>query len=81
MPSQKRGKKPPTVTGYYWRKEGAGWDLRKPVYVTGNNGERKRKQPFVAHLSKSAFGELKRRHRGAALERAIAEWIADHDKT
>jgi hypothetical protein len=31
-------------------------------------------------LSKSAFGELKRKHRGAALERAIAEWIAEHDK-
>jgi hypothetical protein len=36
--------------------------------------------PYVAHLSKSAFGELKRQHRGAALEWAIAEWIAEHDR-
>jgi len=71
-PGQKRSKKPPSVTGYHWRREGVGWDLRKDIYVTGNDGVRKRKQPFVAHLSKSAFGELKRQHKGAALERAIA---------
>jgi hypothetical protein len=34
----------------------------------------------VAHLSKSAFGELKRKHKGAALEKAIAQWIEDHDR-
>jgi hypothetical protein len=34
----------------------------------------------VTHLSKTAFGELKRKHRGAALERAIAEWIEEHDR-
>lgn len=80
MPAQKRGKKPPSVTGYHWRREGVGWDLRKDIYVTGNDGVRKRKQPFVAHLSKSAFGELKRRHKGASLEKAIARWVEDHDK-
>ncbi len=78
--SQKRTKKPPTVTGYFWRREGAGFDLRKSVYVTGNNGERKRKQPYIAHLSREAFGELKRAHRGAALEKAIAEWVAEHGR-
>jgi hypothetical protein len=80
LPGQKRGAKPPAVTGYFWRKEGAGWDLRKAVYVTGNNGEKKRKQPYVAHLSREAFRELKRKHRGAALERAIAHWIEEHDR-
>jgi hypothetical protein len=79
-PSQKRAKKPASVTGYFWRKEGAGWDLRKSVYVTGNNGERKRKQPYVAHMSQEAFRELKRKHKGAALDRAIAAWIAEHDQ-
>jgi len=79
LPSQKRAKKPPSVTGYFWRKEGVGWDLRKAVYVE-ENGVRKRKQPYIAHLSREAFGELKRKHRGAALERAIAAWIADHDR-
>jgi hypothetical protein len=79
MPGQKRQKKPPNVTGYYWRKEGAGWDLRKPVYVE-ENGVRKRKQPYVAHLSREAFGELKRQRRGAPLEQAIAQWIAERDR-
>jgi hypothetical protein len=79
-PTQKRAAKPTTVSGYHWRKNGAGWDLRKDVYVTSNNGERKRKQPYIAHMSREAFRELKRQHRGAALEKAIAEWIADHDR-
>src|SRR5262249_25237105 len=79
MPGQKRQARPPSVTGYYWRKEGAGWDLRKAVYVE-ENGVRKRKQPYVAHLSRTAFQDMKRRHKGAALERAIAQWIADHDR-
>jgi hypothetical protein len=79
-PKQKRAAKPPTVTGYHWRRHGAGWDLRKDVYVTSHDGERKRKQPYLAHMSREAFGELKRAHKGAALERAIAQWIAEHDR-
>lgn len=78
-PSQK-AKKPPKTDGYFWRKDGAGWELRKDIYVTGNNGEKKRKQPYVAHMSQEAFRELKRQHRGAALDRAIADWIAEHDR-
>lgn len=76
---QKRTKKPPDVTGYYWRQDGAGWELRKPVYVE-ENGARKRKQPYVGHLSREAFQEMKRKHRGAALEKAVTQWIADHDR-
>jgi hypothetical protein len=37
---------------------------------------RKRKQPYGAHLSREAIRELKRQNKGAALERAIAQWIA-----
>jgi hypothetical protein len=32
---------------------------RKDLYVTSNDGVRKRKQPYVAHLSREAFRELK----------------------
>jgi hypothetical protein len=78
-PSQKTAKKPVTVTGYHWRKNGAGWDLRKDVYVT-SNGLRKRKQPYVAHMSQEAFRELKKANKGAALERAVAEWIESHSR-
>ncbi len=79
MPVAKRVKKPPSVTGYHWRQEGAGWELRKAVYVE-ENGVRRRKRPYVGHLSQTAFQELKKRHRGAALEKAIAQWIVDHDR-
>ena len=78
-PKRKRAAKPPAVTGYHFRQHGAGWDLRKDVYVTSHDGVRKRKQPYLSHLSREAFRELKRQHRGAALEKAIAEWIAEHD--
>lgn len=79
-PRSTKTKKPPKSDGYFWRKDGAGWELRKDIYVTGNNGEKKRKQPYVAHMSRETYGELRRKHKGAALERAIAEWIAAHDK-
>jgi hypothetical protein len=80
LPKEKRRARPPNVTGYTWRKDGAEWELRKSVYVVSDTGIRKRRLPYVAHLSKSAFGELKRQHKGAALERAIAAWIEDHDR-
>ena len=79
MPGQKRIKKPPSVTGYHWRQEGAGFELRKAIYVE-ESGIRKRKRPYVGHLSQTAFQEMKRQHKGAALERAIAQWIAEHDR-
>jgi len=79
-PAGKTAKKPPCSPGYFWRRHGAGWDLRRDTYVTSHDGVRKRKQPFVAHMGAETFRELKRRHRGAALERAIAQWIAEHDK-
>jgi hypothetical protein len=79
-PKSKRGARPPRVTGYSWRKDGAGWQLRKSVYESDGTGTTKRRRPYVAHLSKSAFQEMKRRHKGASLEKAIAQWIEDHDR-
>jgi hypothetical protein len=80
LPKEKRRARPPNVTGYTWRKDGAGWELRKSVYVVSDTGIRKRRLPYVAHLSKSAFQELKRQHKGAALERALSQWIGDRDR-
>jgi hypothetical protein len=77
----KTGRKPPTTSGYEWRKNGAGWDLRKVVYIEDATSGRQRKRPYLGHLSKTAFGELNRKHKGARLERAIAEWIEAHDKS
>jgi hypothetical protein len=73
-------KKTVTVSSYHWRKDGVGWEFRKSVYVETDVGIRKHRLPFIAHLSNSAFGELKRHHKGAALEKAIAEWIAERDQ-
>jgi hypothetical protein len=74
-------KKPPTVSGYNWKSDSSGFACRKVTYVTDpDTGIRKRKLPRIGHLSKSAFAEMKKRHRGAALERAIQQWITDHDR-
>jgi hypothetical protein len=79
-PRASKVKKPIASSGFFFRKNGAGWDLRRDIYVTSHDGERKRKQPYVAHMSAEAFRELKRQHKGAALDRAVAAWIADHDR-
>jgi len=79
-PKGKATKKPHQPGGYEWRREGAGWDLRKVVWVETATGGKQRKRPYLGHLSKSAFGELKRKHKGTALERAIQEWIEEHDR-
>lgn len=70
-PAKKRTVKPPAITGYHWRDDGAGWQLRKAVTENG-----KRKFRYVGHLSKSAYRELKRAHKGAALNDALAKWVA-----
>lgn len=79
-PVAKTAKKPPKPPGYFWRRHGSGFDLRRDFYVTSHDGVKVRKQPYVAHMSAETFRGLKRRHRGAALERAIAQWIAEHDR-
>ena len=79
-PQSSRTQKPPKMTGYTWRRDGSGFELRKAVYDVDDTGIKKRKLPYVAHLSKTAFADMKKRHKGAALERAIAEWIAEHDR-
>lgn len=78
-PKGKRGAKPPKTDGYTWRRDGAGFELRKSIYVDDGTGTRRRRKPYVAHLSAEAFRELKRKHKGAALERAIADWIRERD--
>ncbi|HEU0183803.1 MAG TPA: hypothetical protein VFS27_00710, partial [Blastocatellia bacterium] len=72
--------KPPQPDGYMWRKDGAGWELRRTIYVDDGTGSKVRKRPYVARMAKDVFSEMKRRHKGAALEKAIAAWIAEHDK-
>jgi hypothetical protein len=78
---RKTAKKPPTVSGYNWKSDSSGFALRKVVYVTDpDTGIKRRKLPRIGHLSKTAFDEMRKRHKGKSLERAIAEWIADHDR-
>src|SRR5262249_21652929 len=45
-PSGKAAKRPPQPSGYEWRKNGAGWDLRKVVYVDSATSGRQRKRPY-----------------------------------
>lgn len=79
-PKGKETKKPHQPSGYEWRREGAGWDLRKVVWVESATGGKRRKRPYLGHLSRSAFAEMKKANKGAALEKAIQQWIAERDK-
>jgi hypothetical protein len=79
-PKGKTSARPPSVTGFSWRKDGAGWQLRKSVYEPDGTGTQKRRRPYVAHLSKSAFADMKKRHKGKGLSDAISQWIAEHEK-
>jgi hypothetical protein len=79
-PKGKRTAKPPKTDGYTWRKDGAGWELRKAVYDETDTGISKRRLPYLGHLSKSAFQDMRKRHKGKALDSAISRWIADHDR-
>ena len=83
----------PLITGAMipWRR----WNMTSPAFRRFVGGQReyrpafvvaalepddRAESPYVEHLSKSAFQEMKRAHRGAALERAVAEWIAERDR-
>ena len=79
-PPASKTKKPPKMDGYSWRRDGSGFELRKTVYDVSDTGIRKRRLPYVAHLSKSAFADMKKRHRGVALQKAIEAWVAEHDR-
>jgi hypothetical protein len=63
-PPNKRRKKPYHPRGYYWRENGAGFDLR-----------RSRDDGYVAHLGRTEFNKLKRQYKGKQLEDALREWI------
>ena len=71
-----QGTKPARVKGYCWRANGSGWECRRTW--TDDNG--KRKQSYVAHLSREAFNKLRRKHRAPdALATALADWIAERE--
>ena len=71
-----QGTKPARVKGYCWRANGSGWECRR----TWTDADGKRKQSYVAHLSREAFNKLRRKHRAPdALATALADWIADRE--
>ena len=79
-PKGKATKKPYQPSGYEWVRAGAGFDLRKVILVDTATGGKQRKRPYLGHLSKSAFADMKKRHKGKSLDSAISAWIADHDQ-
>jgi len=67
---KKAARKPPAIEGYSWRSNGSGWELRGNAYQDG-----KRKRPYVGHLSKSAYAEMRRKFKGAALDAELRRWV------
>lgn len=71
--------RPPRLGNYFFRKKGAGWEcLEECGYeVNTESGERRRRQPYVARLSREKWEELQARHSGAELEVALLYWIEE----
>lgn len=67
-------KRPAAPNGYEFRGNSSGFELRRIEWVDG-----KRKRPYVAHLGKEEYAEMRRKNRGAKLDAAIAAWIESHD--
>lgn len=69
QPKVKQKIRMPTLKGYSWKSDSAGWTLRKRV-----NG----KLVYVGHLSRSAYDRLKRKHpTPLALKQAIQAWVGE----
>jgi hypothetical protein len=57
------------VQGYFFRTDSGGWVLKKSK--TSRNGIEQR----IAHLSREAYDEMRRQHRGKKFQVALKEWI------
>ena len=67
-----RNKPPRLGGGFFFRSNGAGWDLRRNVY----DGNGVRKQPHISHLSSSKWKEMCAQNRTpAGLKNALREWL------
>lgn len=62
------------MDGFSWRDDGAGWQLRRIVTENG-----KRKFPYVAHMSRSAWQEMKKTA-GKDLPAALRQWVNAKEK-
>jgi hypothetical protein len=76
-PNAHGGTRPPRLGNYFARKKGAGWEwLEECGYVTDEvTGERKRRQPYIARMSRETWDAIRQQHHGAELEAALLEWI------
>ncbi len=71
-----QGAKPARVKGYCWRANGSGWECRRTWTEAGG----KRRQTYVAHLSREAFSQLRRKHHTPGnLAAALADWITERE--
>jgi hypothetical protein len=76
-PKTQSGARPPRLGNYFARKKGAGWEwLEECGYVTdAATGERKRRQPYIARMSRETWEAIRKQHQGAELDAALLEWI------
>jgi hypothetical protein len=72
-------KTPPRLgSGYFFRKNGKGWDLRANVYETDDRGERRRKQRYFGYLSQESWREMSRKNpKQDGLQTALETWVRE----
>jgi hypothetical protein len=76
-PDSSDNQRPPRLGNYFFRKKGAGWEcLEECGYeVNTETGERRRRQPYIARLSRERWKEMQQRYSDAELEIMLLSWI------
>ena len=76
LPEDNNENKSVTLEGFLFKRDGVGWECRSVVYIEDEaTRKQKRKRPYLAHLSRTNYEELKRKNTTAeALTVALVRW-------
>lgn len=76
LPEDDDERKSITLEGFLFKRDGVGWECRSVVYVEDEaTKKQKRKRPYLAHLSRTNYEEMKRKNTTAdTLTVALVRW-------
>lgn len=76
LPEQDDGKQSVTLGGFLFKRDGVGWECRHVVYVEElATGKRKRKKPYLSHLSRTNYEAMKKKNpTPETLTAALIDW-------
>lgn len=70
MPKTGNRRKPPTVQGFEWYRQGRGWACRTVTVIDG-----KRVRKYLGYLNAAEWERMQQAHTGAELKTAVKQWI------